>query len=71
MYQPIEVADTSPAELSRATQAVADALEDMIAQAPDQWYTFKPMWPVSEAEAEALAARAGQVGTAKVGTADG
>jgi KDO2-lipid IV(A) lauroyltransferase len=71
MYQPIEVADTSPAELSRATQGVADALEDMIAQAPDQWYTFKPMWPVSEAEAEALAARAGQVGTAKVGTADG
>ena len=57
-FQPIEVADTSPAELARATQAVADALEKMIAEAPDQWYTFKPMWPTSEAETAALAARA-------------
>jgi hypothetical protein len=30
----------------------------MIASAPEQWYTFKPMWPASPAEAEALAARA-------------
>jgi len=61
MYEPIEVADSSPAELTRATQAVADALEDMIARAPDQWYTFKPMWPVGEAEVAALAARAGEL----------
>ncbi len=31
MSDPIEVADGSPAELARATQAIADALEDMIA----------------------------------------
>jgi KDO2-lipid IV(A) lauroyltransferase len=61
MYEAIEVADTSPAELARATQAVADALEDMIAQAPEQWYTFKPMWPSSEEESRALAVRAAEV----------
>lgn len=55
MYEPIEVADTSPAELARATQAIADALGDMIAQAPEQWYTFKPMWPAAEADGAALA----------------
>jgi KDO2-lipid IV(A) lauroyltransferase len=58
MYEPIEVADTSEAEIGRATQAVADALESMIAEAPEQWYTFKPMWPGSTAEAAALARRA-------------
>lgn len=58
MHEPIEVADASRAELARATQAVAAALEDMIAAAPRQWYTFKPMWPASEAEMAALAARA-------------
>jgi lauroyl/myristoyl acyltransferase len=62
MYEPIEVADTSPAELSRATQAMADALEDMIAEAPEQWYTFKPMWPRTLAEGEALARRAAEAG---------
>ncbi len=30
----------------------------MIAEAPEQWYTFKPMWPASEAEAGELAHRA-------------
>ncbi len=60
MYEPIEVADTSPAELARATQAVADALEDMIAVAPEQWYTFKPMWPATEAETHMLATRAAE-----------
>jgi KDO2-lipid IV(A) lauroyltransferase len=58
MYAPIEVPDSSPAALGRATQAIADALEDMIAEAPEQWYTFKPMWPASQAESAALAARA-------------
>jgi len=61
MYDPIEVADGSPAELARATQALADALQDMIAEAPVQWYTFKPMWPASAAETEVLATRAAEV----------
>ena len=57
-YEPIEVADTSDAELQRATQKIADALEDMISVAPEQWYSFKPVWPQTEAEKEQLAARA-------------
>jgi lauroyl/myristoyl acyltransferase len=60
MYDPIEVADASPAEQARATQAIADALEDMISDAPQQWYTFKPMWPTTAAETEALARRAAE-----------
>jgi KDO2-lipid IV(A) lauroyltransferase len=58
MYEPIEVADDAPATLASATQAIADALEAMIAEAPEQWYTFKPMWPATGTEAAALAARA-------------
>jgi phosphatidylinositol dimannoside acyltransferase len=61
MSDPIEVADGSPAELARATQAMAGALEDMITAAPAQWYTFKPMWPASSAESAELAARAGEM----------
>ena len=34
------------------------ALERIIGAAPDQWYSFKPMWPATAAEADALAARA-------------
>ena len=72
MYEPIEVADTSPAELARATQAIADALQDMVADAPDQWYTFKPMWPETEAEQEALARRAAEAprGAGAAGVSD-
>jgi KDO2-lipid IV(A) lauroyltransferase len=58
-YDPIEVADSTDVEIQRATQQIADALEDMIATAPEQWYSFKPMWPETEAEKAALAARAG------------
>ena len=58
---PIEVADGSPAELARATQAIAGALEEMIAAAPAQWYTFKPMWPATSAESADLAVRAADV----------
>jgi KDO2-lipid IV(A) lauroyltransferase len=58
MYEPIEVADTTAAAIGRATQAVAEALEDMISVAPDQWYTFKPMWPATASEVAALARRA-------------
>jgi KDO2-lipid IV(A) lauroyltransferase len=61
VFDAIEVADATAASLARATQAIADALERMIAEAPEQWYTFKPMWPAHEAEAAALASRAAQV----------
>jgi KDO2-lipid IV(A) lauroyltransferase len=57
-YEPIEVADSSDAEIQRATQEIAHALEDMISVAPDQWYSFKPVWPQTQAEKEQLAARA-------------
>lgn len=56
--QPIEVGGSSPAEILRATQAVADALERMVAAAPDQWYTFKPVWPATLAEEAHLETRA-------------
>jgi KDO2-lipid IV(A) lauroyltransferase len=62
MYEPIEVADDAPATLADATQAIADALQAMIAEAPEQWYTFKPMWPATGAESAALAARAASMG---------
>lgn len=65
-YEPIEVADSSPAEMQRATQLVADAVEDMIATAPEQWYSFKPIWPDTAEEKAALAARVEQ---AEAGTA--
>lgn len=54
----IEVADASPAEQLRATQAIADALESMVREAPDQWYTFKPMWPAHRSAEEVLQERA-------------
>ena len=55
---PILVASTEPAEIQRATQAIADALAATIAAAPEQWYSFKPLWPATEAEQAALAQRA-------------
>jgi lauroyl/myristoyl acyltransferase len=58
---PIEVPDTSPRALRAATQAVADALEAMVRAAPDQWYTFKPMWPATPGETAALARRAAEM----------
>lgn len=64
-YDLIEVADDSPAELLRATQAIADALEQMIAFAPEQWYTFKPIWPQTDAEKQLLAARAADMAAAR------
>ncbi len=53
-----EVPSSDPADLQRATQRIADALEAAIRAAPDQWYSFKPMWPEDDAEAAGLAARA-------------
>ena len=55
---PILVSSADPAEIQRATQAVADALAATIAAAPEQWYSFKPLWPATEAEQAALAERA-------------
>lgn len=56
----IEVGGSDPAAIARATQAVADALVLMVRPAPEQWYTFKPIWPGTPAEAAALAARAAE-----------
>jgi len=55
---PIEVPSTGPADLARATQAIADALGSNIGGAPDQWYSFKPIWPSSAEEAADLERRA-------------
>jgi KDO2-lipid IV(A) lauroyltransferase len=54
---PILVPSDSPADLARATQAIATALETHISPAPEQWYIFKPIWPDTEQEARALEAR--------------
>jgi KDO2-lipid IV(A) lauroyltransferase len=56
-YQPIEVADADERAMQAATQQIADALEDMVATAPDQWYTFKPIWPQTAEEKLSLAER--------------
>ena len=57
MYEPIEVEDDSAAAVTAATQAIADTLEEMVREAPEQWYTFKPIWPSSAAESAALRRR--------------
>jgi ApbE superfamily uncharacterized protein (UPF0280 family) len=68
---PIDLGSADPAELQRATQAIADALATTIAAAPDQWYSFKPIWPATAAEAADLERRAGlmQAGIADPGPA--
>ena len=66
---PIEIADSSPAEVLRATQAIADALEAMVRDGPDQWFTFKPMWPATDGEARALEERAASMATGPDGPA--
>ena len=55
---PIEVASSSPADIQAATQAIADALATTIGAAPQQWYSFKPMWPDTPEEGAELARRA-------------
>ena len=57
----IEVPSASDADIARATQEIASALEATIAAAPEQWYSFKPMWPPTEAEAAELEARAARM----------
>ena len=41
---------TRPADIYRATQAVADALASVIAEDPGQWYMFRPVWPQTDAD---------------------
>ena len=57
---PIHCTSTEPAEIYRATQAVADALSSVIAEDPGQWYMFRSVWPQTDADRaqarEALAA---------------
>ncbi|MEO5884888.1 MAG: phosphatidylinositol mannoside acyltransferase, partial [Candidatus Limnocylindrales bacterium] len=40
-------------------QAMADALAMTIAASPEQWYSFKPIWPSDPLEAADLERRAG------------
>lgn len=58
---PITAASTAPAETRRVTQAIASWLERTIAAAPEQWYSFKPIWPATEAEQASLATRAAEL----------
>ena len=55
---PIDLESDDPAELQRATQSIADALATTVAAAPDQWYSFKPIWPATPEEAADLERRA-------------
>jgi KDO2-lipid IV(A) lauroyltransferase len=59
---PIRVSSTAPEEIARATQEVANALEKIVAAAPEQWYSFKPLWPVNEDERSELERRIGRLG---------
>jgi KDO2-lipid IV(A) lauroyltransferase len=56
--EPFTVPSESPAHLAAATQRIADALERTVAQAPAEWYSFKPLWPATPAEKAELAERA-------------
>lgn len=61
----IHCPSAEPADLYRATQAVADALGGVIAEDPGQWYMFRPVWPQTDAEraragASLAAARRGE-----------
>ena len=64
---PIDVPSSKPADLQRATQRIADALAVTVAAAPEQWYSFKPIWPADAAESLDLERRAA---TMLEGTAD-
>ena len=57
-YEAFTVPSSSPADIQRATQRIARFLEEAVGAAPEQWYSFKPMWPESPEEAAELEARA-------------
>jgi lauroyl/myristoyl acyltransferase len=44
----IWAASDEPAEIHRATQALADGLGSVIAADPGQWYMFRPIWPQTD-----------------------
>lgn len=74
LHEHFTVPSSDPADLQRATQRVADSFERTIAAAPEQWYSFKPIWPLDPAEAVSLEARAaamlaGQPATGRKGDA--
>jgi phosphatidylinositol dimannoside acyltransferase len=54
----IDIRSGDPAELQRVTQLLADALAATVSAAPAQWYSFKPIWPATDAEAADLERRA-------------
>jgi KDO2-lipid IV(A) lauroyltransferase len=56
--EPFRVPSSDPADIQRATQRIADSLELTVAEAPDQWYSFKPIWPSDPEEERELEARA-------------
>lgn len=58
---PITVASAEPAALIAATQEMADRLAESIAPAPEQWYSFKPIWPEDPAAQADLARRAARM----------
>ena len=55
---PIRVPSTSDRDVAAATQQLAGWLERTIAAAPDQWYSFKPIWPLAADEQRTLEERA-------------
>ncbi|HEU0244107.1 MAG TPA: lysophospholipid acyltransferase family protein [Candidatus Limnocylindrales bacterium] len=57
-YDAFTVPTSSPADIQRATQRIADFLEEAVGAAPEQWYSFKPIWPETPEEAAELEARA-------------
>jgi len=70
-FSAFEVPSASPADLLAATQRIADNLQRAIAAAPDQWYSFKPMWPATPAEAAALERRAAEMAAGRPGVGSG
>jgi phosphatidylinositol dimannoside acyltransferase len=58
---PIDVPSAAPADLLRATQQMADALGASIGAAPEQWYSFKPIWPSDPTESARLERRAAEM----------
>jgi len=60
-FEPIEVPSLAPADLLAATQRIADGLEASIAAAPDQWFSFKPLWPATAEEGAELERRAAEM----------
>jgi phosphatidylinositol dimannoside acyltransferase len=58
---PITVSSSAPASIQAATQLLADDLQRSIAAAPEQWYSFKPLWPLDKGASAELEARAAQM----------